>query len=111
MVVLKLCSKDELSTKLKEAGNKLVIVDFSATWCNPCKRIAPIFEVFSNNYTDAFFYKVDEGEAAELCEAYAISAFPTFIFFKDGKQVTTIVGGNDGAIEEKIKELTVMQQQ
>lgn len=51
-------TKAEFEAALQEAGSKLVVVDFTASWCGPCQMIGPKFEAFSNTYTDVVFYKV-----------------------------------------------------
>lgn len=72
----------------------LTVVDFYAVWCGPCKMISPVLEKLSNNYTQAQFLKVDVDEAADVAQEYAVAAMPTFIFFKNGQKVETIVGAN-----------------
>ncbi|KAI9491297.1 thioredoxin [Zychaea mexicana] len=86
-------------------GDKLVIVDFWATWCGPCKMIAPRFEKFSKEYTDAIFAKVDVDAVPDIAGEYSVRAMPTFMFFKNGKKVGDVVGANAANIENKIKEL------
>uniref|UniRef100_A0A7N8YIW1 Thioredoxin n=1 Tax=Mastacembelus armatus TaxID=205130 RepID=A0A7N8YIW1_9TELE len=73
---------DEFRALLKEAGDKLVVVDFSATWCGPCKKIAPEYEDLSKKpeNKNVVFLKVDVDEA-EVC-------MPTFHFYKNGKKPT-----------------------
>lgn len=51
-------TKDDFDKALKEAGSKLVVVDFTASWCGPCQMIGPKFEDMSHTYTDILFYKV-----------------------------------------------------
>lgn len=84
-------------------GSQLVVVDFWATWCGPCKMIAPKFEAFSNTYTDAVFIKVDVDEAEAIAEEYEITAMPTFMFFKNGEKLSSFPGANVQKLEEEIK--------
>ncbi|XP_055488430.1 thioredoxin-2-like [Leucoraja erinacea] len=111
MTVYEILSKDELSAKLKEAGNKLVVVDFYATWCGPCKDIAPKFKAFSTTYTDVIFCKVDTDDVEELNVEYKVKALPTFIFIKDGNEVASVVGANADDVEKLIQQHRGMQQQ
>ena len=85
------------------ASEKLTLVDFFATWCGPCKMIAPTLEKFSNDYTDIQVIKVDVDELEDVAQAAQVSAMPTFKFYKAGKVVDELVGANPNALEEKIK--------
>ncbi|KAK3854601.1 hypothetical protein Pcinc_038937 [Petrolisthes cinctipes] len=93
-------SKDDFTAQLTEAGGKLVIVDFYATWCGPCKIIAPKLEAMSKVKTNVVFLKVDVDENEEVAQEYQITCMPTFLFFKNGKKVDSF----SGASEDKIKE-------
>ena len=71
----------------------VVVVDFSATWCGPCKMLGPVFEGVSNKLEDkAKFFKVDIDESGNLAQKYRISAVPTMIIFKDGVPVENLTG-------------------
>lgn len=62
-------------------GNKPVVVDFFATWCGPCKQVAPIFEEIASEYKDSVdFYKVDTDQNRDLIRIYGINSIPTFMF-------------------------------
>ncbi|KAL5470873.1 hypothetical protein EMCRGX_G028919 [Ephydatia muelleri] len=98
-------TKSEFDAALAGAGGKLVVVDFTASWCGPCQRIAPIYENFSKTYCDVLFYKVDVDENSDTSESEGIQAMPTFIFYKNGKKVETFTGANDKKLEETIKRL------
>jgi len=91
--------------ELKQAGDKLVVVDFFATWCGPCRMIAPKLEKMAETYSDVIFLKVDVDEAEDIQAEYEIEAMPTFKFFKKEAVVGEVVGANDAKIEEQIKSL------
>ncbi|KAE8632684.1 hypothetical protein XENTR_v10001632 [Xenopus tropicalis] len=82
-----LASVEEYQCALKDAGEKLVVIDFTAKWCGPCQRIAPDFEKLSTEFPDIVLYKVDVDDASDVAQVCGISSMPTFIFFKSGKQV------------------------
>lgn len=73
--------------------DKLVLVDFYATWCGPCKMISPIIAEIANEYSDTVkVCKVNVDENQQLAVKYNIASIPTLLFFKGGKIVNTIVG-------------------
>uniref|UniRef100_A0A7N5K1T6 Thioredoxin domain-containing protein n=1 Tax=Ailuropoda melanoleuca TaxID=9646 RepID=A0A7N5K1T6_AILME len=63
-------SLDEFNKALADAGCKLVVIDFTATWCGPCKMIAPFFEQLSLDHPDAVFLKVDVDDAQDVAAFY-----------------------------------------
>lgn len=75
---------------LEEKG--LVLVDFFATWCGPCKMIAPILEELDGELKDVKIVKVDVDQSPETASTYGIQSIPTMKLFKDGKDVQTTVG-------------------
>ncbi len=82
--------------------NQVVLVDFFATWCGPCKMLAPVLEDVSTE-TEAKIYKVDIDESSDLAREYGIMVVPTMIIFKDGQQVEKFSGFmQKSAILEKI---------
>lgn len=104
--VSELGSEKELNAALSDAGDKLVVVDYSTSWCGPCKVIAPKFEEFSEQYADADFFKVigDSSSAAnKLMSKQGIRAVPTFQLWKNKAKVCEISGAKAGALEEAIQ--------
>lgn len=77
-----------------------VVIDFFATWCGPCKKIAPAFEQLATVYPSIVFLKVDVDESGELVDKYSVQAMPTFVFLKDGVVVKRIEGADLRAMEE-----------
>lgn len=72
---------------------QVVMVDFYAVWCGPCKITEPIIEELSEELKDkVVFYKVDVDEDNDLAAQYNVFSIPTFIIFKNGKPVGQLVG-------------------
>ncbi|CAH6723210.1 thioredoxin-2 [[Candida] jaroonii] len=82
----------------------LVVVDFFATWCAPCKFIAPVFDKLSEEYKSAKFIKVDVDDLSTIAEKYEISSMPTILYFKGGEVVARYVGANPTGIHQVIAE-------
>lgn len=89
--------------ELTSAGTKLVVVDFYAVWCGPCRNIAPVFEQFAAKYPKAVFLKVDVDKCPETAAANGVTAMPTFIFFRNKTKIDSLKGANQADLEEKIK--------
>jgi len=82
------------------------IVDFHATWCPPCKAIAPVYAQLASKHgaSGAFaFLKVNVDEQQELAQQFGIQAMPTFVLLKDGKPVDTIRGANPPALKKAVE--------
>ncbi len=65
-------------------GNQLLVIDFWAEWCGPCRRFAPIFESASERHPDVVFGKVDTEADPDLATTYGIRSIPTVMVVKDG---------------------------
>ena len=88
---MKQVTNQEFEELLK--GEKTVFADFWATWCAPCRMLAPIFEGLAEKYADkAVFVKVNVDESEKTAIRYGISAIPTLLLFKNGEVAEKSVG-------------------
>lgn len=87
------------------ATNALVVIDFFATWCGPCKAIAPYLETLAVAHPEVAFYKLDVDEVPEVAHSQKVRAMPTFGFYRSGEQLGVVIGANKGALTEQLKAL------
>ena len=74
------------------AAAPLAVVDFFATWCGPCKMLAPILESVEKETEGVAFCRVDVDQAPDLARRFGIMSIPTLIFFRDGNEFAKTVG-------------------
>jgi len=75
------------------ASKELVVADFWAEWCGPCKRIAPVLEELAGEYSGRVkVVKIDVDSNQEVATRYRIQSIPSLLFFKDGQLVETVIG-------------------
>ncbi|TKA54964.1 hypothetical protein B0A53_02437 [Rhodotorula sp. CCFEE 5036] len=97
-------SLPQLNKVLSANKDRLVVIDFHATWCGPCHAIAPVFEKLASQYSGATFLKVDVDKAQDVARAYKVTAMPTFAYVKNERKVHEVKGANAGAIEAGVKQ-------
>lgn len=94
-------SQDNFKKEVIDAKG-LVLVDFYAEWCGPCKMTGPIIDELADDMKNIKFVKVDVDKNSDLAAQYSVFSIPTFLIFNDGKVVSQFVGamGKEGFIEQ-----------
>jgi thioredoxin 1 len=73
-------------------NNKIVLIDFFASWCGPCKMLTPIIHEIEEEMHNIKVVKIDVDEDAELAKKFSVMSIPTVFLFKEGKQVASFMG-------------------
>ncbi|GFP89388.1 thioredoxin h-type [Phtheirospermum japonicum] len=95
--------KWEKETSEANSNGKIVVVNFSASWCSPCRQIAPAYRELADKYSSHIsFLTVDVDELVEFSTSWDIQATPTFFLMRDGRQVDKVVGANKAELQKKI---------
>ena len=85
-------------------NNQFVVVDFHATWCGPCKAIAPKLKSLCEE-NGVTLYKIDVDEEPDIAAIYSIESLPTILFFKGGAKFGTVIGAKLDKIKEMITKM------
>ena len=75
-------------------ANKLIVIDLWAEWCGPCKAMGPTFEELSKEMKNITFAKLNVDENSNIASELGVMSIPTFLIFKNGKEVGRIIGAN-----------------
>ena len=89
-------TKENFASEVEQA-DKLVVVDFWASWCGPCMMLKPVLEELSGEMTNVKFCKVDVDEQMELAQRFGVQSIPTLVCMKNGRIQKTMVGYRDKA--------------
>ncbi|KAI8914141.1 galactose-binding domain-like protein, partial [Gorgonomyces haynaldii] len=94
--------KDESQFLQIMGEQKLVVIDFTASWCGPCKIMKPVFEQLSSRYPDAVFVSVDVDENKQIASRHGVTAMPTFQIYKQQQKLGEVKGADKQQLEQLI---------
>ena len=86
----------------QETSQGLVLIDFWATWCGPCRMQSPIIDQLAAAHSNVVFGKVNVDEEADLAAEYGITSIPTLIIFRDGRLINQVTGVTSKASLERM---------
>ncbi|CAL5369964.1 unnamed protein product [Camellia sinensis] len=93
----------QLHFNASKQTSKLMVVDFSAPWCGPCKLMEPAIHEMADKFTDVEFLKIDVDELSDVAEEFGVEAMPTFVLVKQGKEVDRVIGAKKDELERKVE--------
>ncbi|EOY00224.1 hypothetical protein QUC31_014359 [Theobroma cacao] len=103
--IIEMQSKSQWRAQLEASkqSNKLLVIDCTATWCGPCKRMEPAIEEFATIYADVQFIKIDVDLLADVAGELKVDSMPTFVLVKKGKEVDRLVGARKDELQRMIE--------
>ena len=103
--VISIKDESQFNNILQQSQNKVVVVDFTATWCMPCKMISPIYDKHSiaPQFDRIVFTKVDVDAVPEIAQRFQIRSMPSFLFVKNGKVIDRFSGADQNRLLQLLK--------
>ncbi|XP_077225359.1 thioredoxin H2-like [Tasmannia lanceolata] len=84
-------------------STQLMVIDFTASWCGPCRFMEPVLEEFAKIFADVVFVRIDVDELMEVAQEWGVEAMPTFVLVKKGEVVDRVVGAKKEDLKKMIE--------
>ena len=111
MTISALTTVTQLQEALAQSAGKTVVVDFTATWCGPCKKIAPVLTEMAAEYAASFkVYTADVDIATDLVAHFKVASMPTFIFFRDNRVIYMLKGASVQLLSQAFEIINTLTQ-
>lgn len=107
MSITKLERYEDYQQAVTDCGNSLMVIDFYADWCGPCKRLSPELQKLAEKFPQVKFFKVNVEEQEKLTQEYNISGMPTIVFLRSGSLLETVVGAKLDLIKATLEKFSV----
>ncbi|KAL5106324.1 Thioredoxin H-type 2 [Taenia crassiceps] len=104
-LIMEINDEDDMESLKKMSHECLVIVDFFATWCGPCKSVKVAYEKLAEQETSVKFAKLDIDIYEDAPSDYSIVAMPTFMAFKNGEMVDSVIGPHIEQVKQMVARL------
>ena len=91
--IVNINSEEEFNRLTEEFNDRVIVIDFWAVWCSPCKMYAPIFEKVQSEYSqEVIFAKINVDDNPMIAQRYGVSSIPSTLFMKGGNALRKVVG-------------------
>ncbi|XP_010470203.1 PREDICTED: thioredoxin H7 [Camelina sativa] len=90
-----------------KGSNNLLVIDFTAAWCGPCKAMEPRVKEIASKYSDVVFARVDVDKLMDVAATYKAITLPAFVFVKRGEEIDRVVGAKPVELVNKIEKHSV----
>lgn len=100
--MVQIYSTDQYIEEVRRAEG-LVVIDFNATWCGPCRSVKPVYEALALRMPHVTFLSVDVDQCKQLAEDMKVRNLPTFMIGRDGEQKETFSGADTAYLEQQIQ--------
>ncbi|KAL8137893.1 hypothetical protein V2J09_003894 [Rumex salicifolius] len=102
VIVFRSSAKWRAYFESSKTSNKLIVIDFTAEWCGPCKLMEPTLDELAAKYSDVDFVSIDVDELLDVTRKFEIHAMPTFLFVKNGEEIDQVVGVKREELHNKV---------